>query len=440
MSVGEKRNFTGFAAAAAVATALFHFGVPQVAAMELAAPFSPENTAVLPQGVRSPQYIGISTLLDQRFSGDGGKIPLADPINKPVGWADVIANETDSSQQNLVKALLHGKPAIPGHAAEAEILVNGNAGQATGDVNIRATVQVPAFAFGITDSWTLAIAVPIVRAQISADTGFSTSPDGQTIIDRICAVSPDKCNESARKLNDPVTQKLRRLGYQAIESETISGMGDIQVISKHLIHRDDNSGLALKGVLTLPTGTAPDPDKALDLTTGDNRFQVGAELIYEHSLLGSLGTTFYTSYTALLPNSMTKRLPTSSFDSLSNDKQDLTRELGHLVAVGAALNYKWDKAGLMVSSGYSFQSLSRAEYSGPSVDAATEYRYYLLGDLEPDQLLHAIVTAVGFSTVDWYLKNKFFLPFQLSLTYSHPFAGRNAPTGDVFAGQAVLFF
>ena len=56
------------------------------------------------------------------------------------------------------------------------------------------------------------------------------------------------------------------------------------------------------------------------------------------------------------------------------------------------------------------------------------------------RLRHSMLVSAAFSTIDWYKNKKFFYPLQVSVSYSHPFAGLNAPAGDLVAGELVVFF
>lgn len=399
--------------------------------MDLQAPFTLETSQVLPGGIRNPRFIDFSMTAGQRFRSDGSIEPLGALLNRPITWNDVFDSQDSKTTAKGIVDIIK----------KAGLDPTGIAGQATGVVNARIDVRVPVIGVGITDKLTMALAVPIVNAQISASSGFIRSPGGQASVDEIGKISPERANYAANHLNDPVNSKLQRLGYQPLGSETISGLGDIQLVSKYQWHQDPDSGFATKLVIGFPTGTDSNPDKVIDVTTGYNRFQIGALAQYDHRLYDSLGTNLFLGYTALMPNQMVKRLPYLNYDPLSGDKETLTRELGHIVSFGAMLNYEFESAGLRVAAGYNFQSLSGTRYSGSPQDSSyTRQRIGLLTAFEPDQILHCFVTTVGFSTVNWYLKKKFFLPFQLNAVYSKPIAGRNVPVADVVAGEVILFF
>jgi hypothetical protein len=424
---GIVRNTSLFKITVVQAALTLSLGGPSFAA-NLSAPFSLESTQTLPSGVRNPRFLNVFTNIDTKYDNEGGLAPLGDRLNKRISWQDVLDAQSDESQKNLVKSVL----------ADTNQTIDGSPGNASGVVKTYANVKVPVLAMGLSDKLTLGLVVPVVHIDVAVDSGFLRSENGQKFVDYICDSSPDKCNEAAVKLNSATQQKLARLGYEPLQSHQISGLGDIQLMSKYRWLEGSENGLATKLALILPTGTRTNPDRALDLTTGDNRFKAAAAVVYDRALPWGFRGTTHVGYTALLPSSLVKRLPTSADDSLSKDKEVVTRELGHQAIAAASLERPIPEVGLVVGAGLSSQYLSKTKYTGTSPDRIE--RYGLLGDLEPEQILHAATATLGFSTVNWYREKSFPLPFQLNASYSHPIGGRNAPRNDIFAGEMVLFF
>lgn len=400
-------------------------------AADLTSPFTFDNAQVLPSGVRNFRFFNFYMTMQNRFDRTGtGRIGMGDRLNKPVTWNDIYQQSDDPLQKKLIQSLV----------SDNNIPETGIAGSATGEVNTFVDVKVPTFAISLSPKFTLAVAVPILKVDVSVDTGFVRSVDGQKMVTAACEASPEKCNEAARKLNNGTSQKLNRLGYQPLSSQTVSGIGDIQLFGKYQVYNISQRSLTSRIGVTLPTGSRLDPDKALDITTGDGRFKVGATMLYDHAILPESTWNVFGGYTALLPNNLVRRLPTSPSDSLSADKEFLTQNLGHLVALGTSLDYRFASLGLRVGAGYSFQFLSQSHYTGTSASPAIQSRIALLDDLEPAETLHSITATFGFSTVQWYLQKAFFLPFELNVAYSQPIAGRNSPMASLFAGEAVFFF
>lgn len=395
---------------------------------DLKAPFDFETTAVLPAGVRNPRFKNLVTYMDTKFGGSGGAEPLGYKLNKVVSWQDVINGQKDDIQ----KAVVEGKVGSLGFDK------NSAAGSTSGVVNTYANIKVPVFAMGVTERLTMAVAVPVVSVDVNADTGFLATEQGRTFARSVCEGGADKCAEVERKFNDAINTKLADYGYDPIRSGNTSGVGDIKVVGKYRLVGTQDEGVTLKGEVTLPTGTPPNADKALDIPLGDGQTDLGAMVIYDrfldrHKLVRA---NAYAGYTAQLPDSLDKRIPLSETETITRDKETLGRDLGDIVSAGAGLVYEFP-FGLNLGAQYGFQYLSPTSYDGPS--RFPSYRYSLLS-ANTGQILHSATLGVGFSSVEMYKAHQFKAPFQVNLAYCRPLAGLNVVKNELLAFELVLFF
>ncbi len=400
-------------------------------AADLKAPMELETTQVLPKGVRNPRFKNLFMSIDSRWDGVGAEQELGSKLNKGVSWNALIFSPQNSKQD---QAKLMGLLKANG----INDWQNDGPGFTTGKVSTYVNAKVPVLAYGVTDRLTLALAVPVLKIEVNADTGFVTTPNNaQKFYDALCASDPIKCNRVKTQLSDATQNKLLALGYEPIPThQTIQSVGDIKLVSKYQFTKNESNVLTLKNDLTLPTGRGPNADKALDVPTGDARYQLGVALILDHYFLDPLWLNTYGGYTALLPNKMSKRIPTLE-SSLSSDKEELKRNLAHQIAAGSSLNYKYARLGMSLGVGYGVQFISKTTYNDGNLEA---YRYRLLEGDSPSQTLHATTLMAEFSTVEWFKQNRFVIPLQAHLTYSHALAGRNVTRNDVWMGEIVLFF
>lgn len=396
-------------------------------AADLRAPFDFETTAVLPQGVRNPRFKNLIMPMDQKFGGSGGVEPLGYKLNKVVSWQDVIDGQTDPT----LRAVTEGKIDSLGFSK------NGAAGRTAGVVNTYANVRVPVFAVGVTPRLTMAVAIPVLDVQVNADTGFASTAEGQQLISSIREDDPEKAKEAQDKLNNSVNTKLKRLGYDEIHSTRVSNIGDVKVVGKYQTYEDSANALALKGEVTLPTGTPPNVNKALDVPTGDGQTDVGAMVIYDRYLTHdkAFKANAYAGYTVQTPDTIERRLPVSEDDSLSADKEELERDLGDIISIGTGLSYQF-AWGFNMGAAYGFQHQNKVSYSGSKFP---RYRYNLL-ETNTRQVLHSATLGVGYSTVDLFKAKQFVLPMQLNFAYCKPIKGMNVVKNELLAFEVVLFF
>lgn len=302
-------------------------------------------------------------------------------------------------------------------------------------------MTAPVLAYGVTDRYTLALAVPVYSVQVNADAGFKKSGDGTTFVNKACESDLDKCNESKDKLNNAVNEKLKRLGYQPISNQNFTAMADARVVGKFMVSSIDrpgvNSSLTLRHEITVPTGKTPDPDNALAVAVGDGQWDLGAGLIHDLTFDHDLRWNAFGSYLAQLPANMVRRLPTSPTDSLSADKEMVNVDFGDIVTLGTSLNYEFAGTGFTTGLGYQLQHMTKAAVKD---GAFTSDRYRLLENELPARTLHTALLMAGFSTVEFYKQKKFVIPMQANLGYSKAIAGINATTNSMFMAEMVLFF
>lgn len=398
-------------------------------ALDLKSPFDLETTKVLPKGVRNPRIKNVTMSVDSKYDSLGTALPLGDKLNKTVSWQDIVDAQPDQGKKDDVTGVL----------AANGIPFDGSPGRTTGQVTTLANVMVPTLAVGITDRWTAAVAVPVMNIQVNADTGFIKSDDGQKFVDAACKSDVTKCNEAKEKLNNAVNQKLSRLGYEPVSSKTVSGIGDVRLVNKYQLPLSERESLGFKQDLSLPTGKAPNADRALDVPTGEGHVNAGLTFIHDIKPFeyNEFNINTYAGYLYQFQDRIDRRLPKSADDSLSSDKETLTRKAGDVISAGTGVSYEFLSTGFTLGGGYAFQYMAPTKFDGSKYDIN---RYRLLDSMYPSQTIHSGVATAGFSTVHFYHQKKFVYPFQANLAYSRPFAGRNVTTNSVIAAELVLFF
>jgi hypothetical protein len=384
-----------------------------------------DSAQVAPAGVRVPRLINLSFSVDSRYDSNGSPRPLAWQINRPLKWSDLLQSQTGFRKMGL-KALLEQQKIDP----------SGGPGQLTGEANAAMNIMVPVLAAGITDRFSLGIAVPIVKTSVSATSGFVKSEEGQKVLTALNATAPVEGTSAADQINHAVDHGLQSYGMEPFKSKNTTHVGDIQVVGKYLLYDGGSHLVSLRSTLVLPTGTRPNPDAVIDLPTGDGRYQTGLGLSFDQVFAKDYRWNVFGHYLALLPNQMERRIPTEADNPISSEKESLTRKLGSIISTGTSIT-RDITAGFSAGVGYAAQYFSGNQYEPGQFEPI---RYQYLADLAPSQLLHSATIMAGFSTVDWFLKKKFFYPFMANFYYSTPLASQNAPRASILAGELTMFF
>ncbi len=398
----------------------------------LSTPFESESTAVLPAKIRSPRVKLISGAVESSFDQDGNLNGLGNSMNKRVTWGDVINNQTTETKKNLVRGALQ----------DAGINENTTVGSTTGFVSTDLQIQVPVMSIGLSENWTLALAVPFYKVHVNASTGFVKSAEGQKFADSIGKDSPLNATEAAKNLTDPINKKALELGYKPIESEDFTALGDIKLVNKYRYFESENDTVTFKNELTLATGRAPQADKIVDVPTGDGQNDISGYAIWDHRLSGEAsskpyGVSVATGVNVQLPDRIERRIPKKTGDPLSDNSEVVERDLGDQFLLSASLFYGSGAGGFYSNLGVQYQYMQASTFRGTKYLAE---QYSWLENFYPEQSLTTAVLGFGYSTIGDFRKGKFALPLQANLGLGYPLSGKSASAASLAMGELVIFF
>ena len=394
----------------------------------LSAPFGFESASVLPKGVRNVTYQGLTTQAYNKYNTDGNAEAISKALNKNITWQDVINGQESSLQAQSLQALLNDLGKSP----------NEIVGSTEGIINARATVSVPVLAYGLTSKWTAAFAVPIVYTSTNVDAGFLSEQalDGFLGNELTAQNLSLQAEAAARKFVGLLNQKAISNGYEPVTNETKTRIGDVKLINKYQVFKNKTFSLALKQDITFPTGTPADPDKIVDVGSGDAQWDLGFGAAADVFITPSLTLTGAVNYTAQLADNVRRHLPVSAEDTISADVDDnVYRNLGDIF--GLSLAGKWTVfEAWTLSSAYAFQSKNPDGYQGGAFEA---FRYELL-ELDTHQRMHSTQLGIAYSTIPMFQKKKFPIPLQGELGYSWVLAGENVSSDGVLSFRLSAFF
>jgi hypothetical protein len=311
-------------------------------------------------------------------------------------------------------------------------------GQTTGQVNIQATAHVPVLAWGITQKMTVAVAVPILESSVNVSTGVVQSNESLHK-DVKAALAAKGVSSSVAELDEkmgaPIPAKLADYNYYELQNEQKDTLGDVKLVTKYLTHQSDSDRLVLTGDVTLPTGKDQNPNKVVDVASGDDQTDVGASFSYDRDFTDTFTFSSEVGYIAQLKDQNPERIPMFDDSRVTPDIDYATeRDLGDIVHASAGIKAR--KAGWSASSGYSFQYKGADRYTGSQFES-NRYKW-----LEQDtrQNMHSAVFVAGFDTLDLFKAKQFPVPLSLSISHSRVFAGKNVVNDPLTAIDFSMFF
>lgn len=402
-----------------------------VSAHALTVPFDIEHASVLPSGVSSPRVKWILGSGTGKFGDVGQRQDIASPLRRAVTVKNLLDAQGDPSQRASLKSLLLTSPQI----SDSDIV-----GHTTAGVSSYTSAIVPVLMVGITPKLTAGIAVPVVKTDIRATTGFVKTATGEAVTKRVIdSTSPVRGNEAINQLNDAINYRLKQLGYEPVQDRTLTAIGDARLIGRYQITDDGTDTLLAKTTIYFPTGKTASPDRVIDAYTGAGRYSMLAMLIYDRwSPLGiDSHLKFNVSAGAMLDvaDSTDVRVPTMD-SPFSADRERVSRGWGRTGLAGSSLSYQFTGIGTTLGVGYNFQAAAASSYSGTLY--APE-RYLQLERQNPYQILHSATIQLGLSTVSWYRQGIFPVPMDFSASYNRGFAGRNVNDLHVWSTEAIFY-
>lgn len=295
--------------------------------------------------------------------------------------------------------------------------------------------KAPILAYGVTNSYTFAVAVPVVnfKAKISA------RHEGQHNIEQIKAAMPSnyssyrgdassfsaRLEDAYRQLQDSanLTAKVADLcadkNLKCLGEEKQSSIGDIQLVNRFLIHEDPKWAWMYRAHINLPTGPEDDPNNLLDLPVFHRTF-IDHAVVNRYSL-GNFKFHNALGYVMQIPDRVNKRVPESENDILPDEErtENLQRKIGDSIKYEFNSFYQITPD-LNLGAGFTKEWKAKDSYRGNYEDR----NYSLLARNSSVESLK-FQANVAYSTVDRFLRKQFPIPMTLSYSYSDLVSGKN---------------
>lgn len=379
---------------------------------------------VLPKGVSSPMFnYGVYQNLEHRYQNDGTMWRIGDL--KSIEYNSTYLSKVSVEAKSLISAL-NAFGQMHGESINFGVL----------KFNIKPSMDyfAPIYAVGVTDNWSVALAVPIVTYK--NDVSFTVSNSN---LESYRAVYQGKVStELDRALNlDILSETLKSIdskGYKPLQSKQQKFVSDVQLVSVFRLAESKWTDIFYLAQIGLPTGPKYDSDDLLalnqfGLTMVENTLAVSFKSPYR------LTFTPYVGYQYVLPDQITARVPKDEFDSLpdSSQKETVTR------VMGSKWNYKAELEYLINSQWGLETAYKQSQKSGDVYLGDKNLRYDLLSlNSSSREELYSI--KMKYSAVQSFLKKNALFPFIVYYEFSDMFHGENVNRRTVHEFNFKMFF
>ncbi len=392
----------------------------------LGAPFDFEDTSMLPKGVRTLKFRSFTTEVESKFDNDGTAQSLAKPFRKTLKMNNLYKGKP-ADEADITKGYMKSLGVDPD---------NTDLGYIDAYASARVTAAVPVIGYGIRDNWSVALAIPIVYANTHVDTAFNVSSKAEAFFGYLSKDTNTTSTKAAEaKLGDPVNGQVTAMGYDPLSGEVRTEIGDVRIINKMLLKKEDNYAIAVKQAVTVPTGKQASTNKLVAVGTGDSQWDLGASVIGDWYIDGKWTMSGYTGYTVQFADTTAKRVPIASDSALGYTDPNVTRDLGDIAGAGVSVKYAL-KEGWTLATSFDTQIKYSDIYHGSAYQAV---QYDWLAQ-NTNQRMESAVIGINYSTVPLFRKKAFPVPLDAKISYATVISGKNVPANDVASGELAIYF
>ncbi|MFK7826361.1 MAG: hypothetical protein AB8G05_19595 [Oligoflexales bacterium] len=387
-----------------------------------------EHTKVLPKGIRNLTLKSVNTTIGGKTNSDGHIEAIAKPLEKDLDFKRILKGESDYLKKTQLEGLM----------LQYGFDYDDSLGQIKADMKGSVAVTAPLLSYGLTDNFTLAIAVPYYQAKMRVKTGFAINQGtANRLLKKMEDLSQTKAaNEVAEKLNDAIgelNKKLRDNNYREMTDWEGSGIGDVTIAGKLKAVDGDKIKLASTNGFVIPTGKTSDPDVLNDIPFGKGTLDFFTALAVDEYLTKDIFFNQFVKYTHHFPAKRNLRMATED-ESIEVKKTNADYELGANWDSGVSVQYE-PQSGFVAGIGYIYGRKYGDDYKLENNPESVQ-------KLEKDthQENHFWEAKLGYSGVNAYRRGELPAPFAASVEYKKHIASINNFSNDFVTVDLALYF
>jgi len=207
--------------------------------------------------------------------------------------------------------------------------------------------------YGVTDCFTVGVTVPYYwqKSQVSARLDTSGATVGKnaalnTLAPLRLPGTKSLTTEDVQALlgkgldiNGDGTVDLPGFGFKRFETWSDDGFGDVEAGFRYQYLKTNNWRLAFTSGVRFPTGQVDDPDNLVDVAFGTGAYA----LLFRanNDFTGITNVVLHTtlSYDLYLPDRQTQRVPDNVNQPITNNKEEVQRDLGDIFKIEVSGRY-----------------------------------------------------------------------------------------------------
>lgn len=375
------------------------------------------DTSILPPGIRALAYKHINAKVPTSFDRSGLESDFS--VRERLGSSIIKSISADA------KAFYDEIYKINSNLAESIDL-----GTIDLDPKIDVRADVFALAWGLSDRVMIVGALPLMKAKVSVNGGYTNTGTIGSAAKRLHSMDPNtQMAEAYAQILDGLPSLkgeyvqgvvVNEFKYKPVGNWSASGIGDATIYSQWRFIKGDFYRQGAKLGMDLPTGATDDADNLVDIPFGKGYYGTYVETLHDFNLWDNIFVlTLMGRYEYQWPTSRVYRLAPSVAFPLTAEKEDIRYKPGNYWQVGPDFAVTIAKL-VKGTIGYSLRTKAKDTMHGTN----PAYDYSIL-ESKTNEVIHKVEASLSLSTVELFMRKQFPLPMKIGTTLSRVVKGVN---------------
>ncbi len=399
--------------------------------------YAAETAKVLPKNIFRARLVGIQTEeFKQKFNENGQLEDFSRSMNRSLTTRDFVSKNPKLGA--LVQAMNNVR------SGSGDSLMNANL---YSEFSLQVNTLLPALEYGLTDTVSLGIRIPIVKRKVHANFRAENINNATALQQQCAGICPAEVSEGLRQVgalnmntayfeNAIFTEK----GYETPHDFEKTEAGDLEFGVKYNFYKKERFYATVQIGARAPTGSSPSMTNVYDKGSGNGSWAAGLQTFQEYEATSYLNLGASQKVTHNFADKHARAVPRDSEDSLpslrpeDDQVEDVKREQALLFETELSSTVFLMEKSISLSGAYQYLSKGADRYSG------NKNLYYEGLAKNTAQERSAAELGMGYSTIPAFRKKKFSVPLEVQALYNMALSGVNVPDYSYVRMDMIVYF
>lgn len=367
-----------------------------------------------------------SGTITSQFNAYGNDVSFLKDMTKTLNVSDLLDNVEDPNERALARAAFGANG----------LTANDVAGEVRNDLELQYSAKTFVLGYGLTKDITLFFAAPSVRLETKIESHIDYSTSVKAMISSLKEQGQiTRAEEIEAKSKNILEQQFEKYNYDENYISSWEGVPNFYLMGRWAPEPLRKRHLSFETTLIIPNEHDRYQNQFMPIQLFEESMSAIGSLYYSNELLNRLTLSAFTSYQARTRFRKDVRVPEERDSPFSDDRENVRIKFGDEWATGLQLSYLISNWATPFTS-LTYRQKSRDSYSGEKY-VAERYDYL---ETATSQNMSVVTAGASLNSVDAFLKSKFLIPMQLTVSYSDVLSGKNVFSSEVFALNVMVFY